>query len=225
LTKLRAPVVIVNFKAYAEVEGPKAIALAEVCQDVADDTGASIAVCPPATELSMVAKSVTIPVLAQHVEARKPGAVTGWTTPQLVSSAGAAGTLLNHSEHRMVLADLAEAVAICKAAGLETVVCTDTEATSAAAASLDPDYIAVEPPELIGGDVSVTDAKPEAVSNAVKAVHRVDEGIKVLCGAGIKNGKDVQKAIELGASGVLLASGVVKTKDPRKVLADLVQHI
>jgi triosephosphate isomerase len=225
LSKLRSPVVIVNFKVYAEVEGPRAVALAEACQEVSDDTGITIAVSPPMTELSSVARAVTVPVYSQHVDARKPGAGTGWTTPELVKASGAAGTLLNHSEHRMVLADLALAVELCKGAGLGTCVCTDTEATSAAAASLEPDFIAVEPPELIGGDVSVTDAKPDIVSNAVRAVRRIDEGIGVLCGAGIKNGNDVKKAVELGASGVLLASGVVKSKEPRKVLADLVQYL
>jgi triosephosphate isomerase len=222
---MRAPVVIINFKAYAEVQGDRAIALADACQEVSDDTGVIIAVCPPTTELSSVSRAVTVPVFAQHVDAKRPGAATGYVTPELARAAGASGTLLNHSERRMVLADLAMAVQLCKEAGLTTCVCTDTRSTSAAAASLDPDIIAVEPPELIGGDISVTDASPEIVSDAVTAVHRIDEGIQVLCGAGIKNGRDVKKAMELGASGVLLASGVVKATQPRKVLADLVQFI
>jgi len=44
----------------------------------------------------------------------------------------------------------------------------------------------------------------------------------VLCGVGVTNGVDVKAAIELGADGVLLASGVVKAKDPRGALLDLV---
>ncbi len=222
---MRAPVIIINFKAYAEVQGDRAVALAEACQEVYDDTGVTIAVCPPVTELSSVARAVTVPVFAQHVDAKRPGAATGYTTPELAKAAGASGTLLNHSERRMVLADLALAVQLCKGAGLTTCVCTDTTSTSAAAASLDPEFIAVEPPELIGGDISVTDANPDIVSGAVNAVRRIDDGIQVLCGAGVKNGRDVKKAIELGASGVLLASGVVKAKEPRKVLADLVQFL
>jgi len=47
----------------------------------------------------------------------------------------------------------------------------------------------------------------------------------VLCGAGVKTGKDVKRALELGAVGVLLASGVVKSKDPKKALQDLVSLI
>jgi triosephosphate isomerase len=222
---MRSPAVIINFKAYAEVQGDRAVVLAEACQEVSDDTGIIITVCPPTTELSSVSRAVTVPVFAQHVDAKRPGAATGYTTPELAKAAGATGTLLNHSEKRMVLADLALVVQLCRDAGLTTCVCTDTTATSAAAASLDPEIIAVEPPELIGGDISVTDARPEIVSDAVRAVHRIDEGIQVLCGAGIKNGRDVKKAVELGASGVLLASGVVKAKEPRKVLADLVQFL
>lgn len=222
---MRTPVVMINFKAYAEVQGDRAVSLAEACQEVSDETGVIISVCPPVTELSAVARAVTVPVLAQHVDARRPGAATGHITPELAKAAGARGTLLNHSERRLILADLAEAVQLCKGAGLITCVCTDTRATSAAAASLEPNMIAVEPPELIGGDISVTDANPAIVSDTVTAVHRIDEGIQVLCGAGIKTGRDVRKAIELGAAGVLLASGVVKANDPRKALADLVQFI
>jgi triosephosphate isomerase len=44
----------------------------------------------------------------------------------------------------------------------------------------------------------------------------------VLCGAGIKSGLDVSKAIELGVSGVLLASGVTKSSNPKEALEDLV---
>ena len=70
----------------------------------------------------------------------------------------------------------------------------------------------------------VTDAG-QVIERTVAAVKRVDDGIKVLCGAGIKTGRDVKRAIELGAAGVLLASGVVKASDPASVLEDLVQFL
>jgi triosephosphate isomerase len=105
------------------------------------------------------------------------------------------------------------------------VVCTDSVASSAAAAAYRPDYVAVEPPELIGGDISVTEANPDVVRGAVDAVRRVDAGVRLLCGAGVKTGEDVRAALELGAEGVLLASGVVKSKDPYQSLLDLVKLI
>jgi triosephosphate isomerase len=79
----------------------------------------------------------------------------------------------------------------------------------------------VEPPELIGGDISVTTADPGIVSGTVTAVKALNKNVKILCGAGVKNGKDVRMAIELGADGVLLASGVVKAADKESVIRDL----
>jgi triosephosphate isomerase len=79
-----------------------------------------------------------------------------------------------------------------------------------------PDYIAVEPRELIGGKISVSQARPELISDTVKAVKT-----KVLCGAGINTRQDVKKALKLGAKGVLVASAVAKSKNPGKVLKEL----
>jgi triosephosphate isomerase len=59
----------------------------------------------------------------------------------------------------------------------------------------------------------------------VRAIQTVGKDVGVLCGAGVKNGRDVAKAVELGAVGVLLASGVVKAKDKRAVLMDLVSGL
>ena len=225
MSKLATPAIIVNFKVYREVEGTKAVSVALACQRVAEESGVSVAVCPPMVELSRVAAAVNIPVLAQHVDARKPGSNTGWITPEMIASAGAAGTLLNHSEHRLEITDLKNSISACRANGLISVVCADSSETSGAMAFFRPDFIAVEPPELIGGDISVTSARPEVVSDAVHAVHRVDANIPVLCGAGVKTGKDVKAALSLGAKGVLLASGVVKATDVAKALSDLASGI
>ena len=133
--------------------------------------------------------------------------------------------MVNHSEHKIPVQDIATVVASCKKAKVITCICADTADTTGRMAELRPDMLAVEPPELIGGDVSVTDARPEVVSDAVSAARRVDASVPVLCGAGVKTGRDVRRALELGARGVLLASGVVKSKDPRKALQDLVSLI
>jgi triosephosphate isomerase len=225
LSDIRHPAIIVNFKVYREVEGEQALRIAMACQEVADESGVNIIACPPMTELSYVARAVKIPVMAQHSDPKAPGSVTGWVTPELIRSSGAIGTLVNHSEHRLDYEDVAKVVAKCKAIGLRTCVCADTAETTGKMALLRPDLVAVEPPELIGGDVSVTDARPEVVSDAVLMAKRADATVPVLCGAGIKTGKDVQRALELGAVGVLLASGVVKSKDPKKALQDLVSFI
>ena len=89
-------------------------------------------------------------------------------------------------------------------------------------AGLGPTFIAVEPPELIGGDISVTTADPAIISETVDAVRGINPNVRVLCGAGVKDGNDVRTAVQLGAHGVLLASGVTKAEDIDAVLSDLV---
>jgi triosephosphate isomerase len=225
LTKLSTPVIVVNFKAYREVEGTKALDIARLCESVSRTSGIAIAVCPPSTELGYVARNVSIPVLSQNSDPHAPGSSTGWTTPSMVKASGAVGTLINHSEHRTSVKIIAETVELCRGCGLTTIVCADTAKLAAEIAACRPDMIAVEPPELIGGDISVTDANPEIVERTVDSVRSVDRDISVLCGAGVKTGKDVKKALELGADGVLLASGIVRSKDPKAALSDLVRYL
>ncbi|MBR2255431.1 MAG: triose-phosphate isomerase [Candidatus Methanomethylophilaceae archaeon] len=219
------PSVIVNFKVYSEVEGRKALTLAKICEKVAEESGANIVVCPPMLELSAVAASCSIPVFSQNVDPRKPGSGTGFTTPSSVAAAGCAGTLVNHSEHKQSVSDVGTCVSMSKDLGLCVCVCSDTAEGAKDLAAFHPHMIAVEPPELIGGDVSVTTANPKIVSDTVDTVHSVDKDVAVLCGAGVKNGRDVRTALDLGASGVLLASGVVKAKDPESVIRDLISLI
>ncbi|MEO2221987.1 MAG: triose-phosphate isomerase, partial [Candidatus Poseidoniia archaeon] len=72
---------------------------------------------------------------------------------------------------------------------------------------------------------SVTTADPEIVISTAAAISEINENVGILCGAGVKNGEDVAMAIQLGTSGVLLASGVTKVADPVSALADLVSKI
>jgi triosephosphate isomerase len=180
-----------------------------------------MAIAVQATDISLCVKAVRIPVYAQHIDPIRPGSSTGWTLPEAIKAAGAVGTLINHSEHRLILADIDMCVNRAREVGLDSLVCTNNVATSKAVATFAPMMIAVEPPELIGGDISVTTVDPGIVSTTVNAVKTVNTNVKILCGAGVKNGKDVAKAIELGSDGVLLASGVVKAKDKEQVLRDL----
>jgi triosephosphate isomerase len=217
--------VVLNFKTYVESTGKRALALAKVCEEVAGESGAKIIVCPQAADLRLIASEVSIPVYAQHMDNIKPGSSTGWTLPEAVLEAGARGCLVNHSEHRLTVADVDAVVSKLRELKMASIVCTNNVLVSQACAALSPDYVAVEPPELIGGDISVSTAQPGIISGSVAAVRKVNPKVGVLCGAGVKNGVDVAKSIELGSGGVLLASGVVKAKEPKKVLLDLVSGL
>ena len=219
------PVIVVNFKAYAEVDGTGSMNIAKLCGSVSEETGVRIAVCPVTTELGYVARNVNIPVFSQNADPHISGAFTGWVTPSMIKASGASGTLINHTEHKQPLELISETIKLCGTAGIISLVCADTAELASRIAALDPDIVAVEPPELIGGNVSVTDADPEIVKNTVRSVKTVNERTAVFCGAGVKTGKDVKNALDLGADGVLLASGVVKAKDPKAALLDLVKYL
>jgi triosephosphate isomerase len=222
---IRLPTIILNVKTYNEATGTNALALAILMEKIAKETNASMAIAVQAADISVCAQAVKIPVFAQHIDPIKPGSSTGWTLPEAIKAAGATGTLINHSEHRLILADIDTCITRAKELSLDSLVCTNNVSTSRAVATFAPTMIAVEPPELIGGDISVTTADPAIVSNTVRAVKTINKNVKILCGAGVKNGNDVAKAIELGADGVLLASGVVKAKDKEQVLRDLVSGL
>ena len=98
--------------------------------------------------------------------------------------------------------------------------CTNNPTTSASAAYLCPDIISIEPPELIGTGVAVSKAQPEAVTNTIRLVRKVNNEAVILCGAGISHGEDVAVALKLGTHGVLVASGIVKAKNPYIVLRE-----
>lgn len=218
---LKTPVIVLNVKTYSEAVGTKAVSLAQAMEKVSQETGVSMAIAVQASDIYLCSQSVKIPVYAEHIDPVKPGSHTGWTLPEAVKAAGAAGTLINHSEHRLKLSEIDACLTRAKEVSLDQIVCTNNIMTSKAAAVLNPQFIAVEPPELIGGDISVTTADPGIVSGTVEEVKKINKNAKVLCGAGVKNGVDVKKALELGAEGVLLASGVVKAKDKIEVLRNL----
>jgi triosephosphate isomerase len=218
---VKYPLIIVNLKTYEEAMGQKAIEFARTAERVYEKTGVSIAVAAQAVDLGAVADSCETPVFAQHVDPVTYGKYTGHILPEAVAEAGCEGTLLNHSERQIPLNVIEASVARAKQADLITVVCVDTPEKAGLAAAFDPDAIAIEPPELIGTGIPVSKAKPEVVSDSVKAVKKVNPKVKVLCGAGITNGEDVRAAMKLGAEGILVASGVVKAEDQYKALLDL----
>lgn len=222
---IRKPVIVVNFKTYPEASGLGALALAKLCAQVSSETGASFVVAPPMLDLAIVASAVKIPVFAQHIDSVQSGSTTGHVTIENAKASGALGALVNHSERRIKISEIHDIIDRSRRAGLATIVCTNNLAVSKACAAMEPDFVAIEPPELIGGDISVTTANPKIVADTVLAIKGISKGVGVLCGAGVKNGRDVAKALELGTDGVLLASGVVKAKDPKSVLLDLVSGL
>ena len=225
MTKLRTPIILINFKTYKEATGKRALKLAETAKKVSLETEVCIGLAPQLTDIAPVARLVTLPVFAQHIDPITPGSFTGHILPESVKAAGATGTLINHSERRLRLADIDTAIRRAREAGLVSVVCANNPDVSAATAALKPDMLAVEPPELIGTGIPVSKAKPEVVSGTVGLVKEINSDVVVLCGAGITRGEDVAAALRLGTEGVLVASGVVKAKAPYRVLMEFAEAV
>lgn len=220
-SKIEYPFILVNLKTYKESLGSKAVNLARIANEVNIETGICIAIAPQTIDLTSVIDAVEIPVFAQHIDPVEYGKFTGHILPEAMTEAGCTGTLINHSERQLTLEIIKATVKRAKEAKLFQVVCVDSVETGRLVAPFSPDVIAIEPPELIGSGIPVSLAKPEVVSESVTQCKSVNPSVRVLCGAGITNGKDASEAIRLGSSGVLVASGVVKALDPKVKLMDL----
>ena len=210
--------IILNLKNYPEVLGEGSLRIAEAAQQASLKTGAEVIVAPPGPMVALVVSRVTIPVFSQTVGSEIGYKTTGAFLPEAVKAAGAKGTLLNHSESSRPISELKRLVPRLRGLSLKVCLCAGTTSQSVTLARLEPDYVAVEPPGLIGSGVAVSTAKPELVSRTVSKVRGTGYRGKVLCGAGIVSGEDVERAVELGADGVLVSSSVVKARDwPSKI--------
>ena len=219
------PLLLVNLKTYREATGERAVRLAAEAEKVSKRTGVCVAVAPQAVDLRMVVEATEIPVFAQHIDPIGHGKYTGHVLPEAIAEAGCSGTLINHSERKLKLEVIEATVARAKVVGLLPVVCVSTPDKGRAVAPFRPDAVAIEPPELIGTGIPVSKARPEVVSGAVEAIKAFDLGVKVLCGAGITNGEDVEAALKLGAEGILVASGVVKARNTYEALLYLAESM
>ncbi len=216
---------IVNFKNYAEILGAGSVRLAKAAQEVHSKTGVEIIVAPPGPLLALVASKVSIPVYSQSVGDESGDKTTGAFLPEAVKGAGATGTILNHSESRRHIGELRRLMPRLGQLSIEVCLCTATSGEAARLAKMGPRFLAVEPPDLIGSGIAVSKARPEVVTRSVEAARKAGFKGSVLCGAGIVSGRDVERAVELGAEGVLVSSSVVKARDWRSKLEELAHSL
>jgi triosephosphate isomerase len=222
---MKLPLIVINFKCYEAGTGENALKLAKICDFISKEYGVEIAIAPQFVDIYRISHEVDIPIFSQHLDPIEDGAFTGHVSARAVKEAGATGTLINHSERRLELSGIEKCVNIAKKHKLVTICCSRDVDESKKIANFTPDFIAYEPPELIGTGIPVSQTKPEVIQQTVEEVEKINPNIKVLCGAGITSGEDVKKALELGTVGVLVASGVVKAEDPEKVLIEFVEQI
>lgn len=213
------PIWITNFKNYEQSTGANALKLAQIHEKVAQETDASIAIAVNPIDLYRVAKEVSIPVFAQHVDPIDYGKCTGHILPQAVRKAGAVGTLLNHSERRLEPECLKESTTCAQKAALTRIICAENPEEIEQFAELLPDFLAFEPPELIGSTTSsVASEEPKSIAESIA----VSRDIPIIVGAGINCVEDVEVSLKLGAKGFLVATAICKADDPEKALREFV---
>ena len=157
-----------------------------------------------------------IAIFAQHLDPVSAGSTTGYLVPEIAKLSGAKGSLINHSEHRLEEQDIETNVSALRRLGMKSVVCAKDSLEVGKFARLNPDFIAIEPPELIGTGTAVSKARPELITESKMALEKAlgeKPATVLLCGAGIVDDIDVKRAKELGAQGILVASGVVRAAD------------
>lgn len=220
---MKLPTIIVNFKTYQKANGEKGIELARKCKEAQEETDkdVSIVISPPIYDLKQISRKVDIPVYAQHVDPVNFGSNTG-SIPVKPISDHILGSIISHSEKRLSIDQVEERIKWLKQEGKESLVCVNNPLLAKRVSQFKPDYIAFEPPELIGGDKSVSETEPQVIKEVTEKVKETDSQIEVLTGAGIKTKKDVEKAIEMGTKGILIASGVIKTDDTKEEIHELI---
>ncbi|MDP3976168.1 MAG: triose-phosphate isomerase [bacterium] len=213
---------VINFKTYHESTGANALLLAKLIDQAALNAPTEVLIAVQALDLESCVRAVkNVKVIAQTVDAVGYGAHTGHILPEEIKSRGIVGTLINHSEYPKADADLGASIALAQAVFQHyTIVCSPSyQKTVEIERQWDPDKIAFEPPELIGGDISVSSAQPDIIKKVVE----ISPQRQILVGAGVKTLEDVKVSLDLGAIGVLVASGVVKAADPAAVVKEFLK--
>ena len=215
---------IINCKNYEEISGDKIIKFIKIAEKVSKKFKVQIAIAPPQHLISIVANS-SILILSQHIDNSKVGSTTGFIIPELLKKSKVKGSLINHSEHRITSKEIKKLIIKLKELKMISILCVKDVAESKKYVKFNPDYIAIEPPELIGSGKAISTERPELITKAVTVINNSKNKTKLLCGAGIVSGEDVSKAVELGSKGILVASGIVKAKNWENIISEFAKAL
>ena len=205
-------IIIINFKDYKESIGKNAIKLAKSL----DHQGVWLVV--NAIDLKEVIRNVKYSkIFIENVDPVELGAYTGSISFPEVKKSKAFGVLINHSENRIKFDKIKRCIKLAKKYKLKIIVSSNSLSEELKINKLNPDFTAIEPPELISTKNSISMKKPDLIKRA---------GLKIknlVVGAGINTAEDIKIANEFGARGVLISSAIVKSKNPKNKLNDLVR--
>lgn len=204
---------IINLKNYLETSGDNTIKLVKDAEKVSERLNVEIIVSPPQPSLALIVKQTNLKVISQHVDLKKIGSTTGYYVPEIIDKAGAKGSLINHSEHPIEITEIKQLIEKLKELNLLSFVCVKTTKELKEILEFGPNYIAIEPTELIGTQKSISSEKPFLIRECQQMVSTKDQISELICGAGINKKEDVKMALEYGAKGILVSSSITKASN------------
>jgi triosephosphate isomerase (TIM) len=201
---------VINLKNYNEISGDNSTKIVHDAKNASLLNHKDIIIAPPPSSILALSK-IRIPIISQHVDDVPLGATTGFIVPEIIKSYGAVGSIINHSEHKIEHSKIKNLVKRLRELDMISIVCADNLDEVRVVSQFSPDFLAIEPPELIGKGIAVSRANPSIIKDCVQVVKGISSEVKVICGAGIVDKDDVEKAFKLGVEGILISSGVVKS--------------
>jgi triosephosphate isomerase len=211
--------ILVNFKTYKETFGKKTVELAKICADLTQEKKIEIVPVVSALDVYKIKKEVGISPYIQNVDGIETGAKTGYINALRALELGAIGSLINHSEKRVKPGTIKKILKMWPKELISVLCLQSLGQATTWAKNLKPTMIAYEPSYLIGSqDRSVATEKPKVIKKIVDFY----KDIPILAGAGIKDKKDVEITLKMGGQGVLLASSIIKSKNPKEELVKLI---
>jgi triosephosphate isomerase (TIM) len=211
--------IFVNYKSGQGAIGENALKLTEALKEAQEETSIKIIPVPHDFDFQACFEVWEGEMWAQNAD--RGYGDTGRNDPETLSDLGVSGVFLNHSEHKFERwEDLELVVDDCRTFGLTSLVFGGTFDEMLKLAQLGPDFIAYEPPELVGSkDTSVARSKPEVIGEVAELAKR--NNIPLIVGAGVKDVSDVEVCVRLGASGIAISSAIVNAEDPKAAVLEL----
>jgi triosephosphate isomerase len=203
---------IINLKNYTEIAGDNTIKIVKDAEKVSETLNVEIIISPPQPYLGLITKQTNLKVISQHIDLKKPGSTTGYYIAEIIEKIGAHGSLINHSEHELQIDEIKQSIEKLEKLNMTSFVCVKTIEELKEILSFKPDFIAIEPPELIGTKKSISSEK----HSLIKECHNIikgDQKSRLICGAGINEKEDIEIALENGASGILVSSSITKSNN------------
>ncbi len=207
------PLIVINLKTYQQGKG-----VLKLCKKI-ERVDKNIIVGCGSLDICRVSEKTKLKVYCQHVDYFEEGRNTGFILPEGIKGYGAVGVFLNHSEHPLAFDIIKKSIVRCHNVGLKVMVFAKDLKMAKRFEKLRADYVVIEPPELVAGKISVSEARPDLIEKIGKSLK-----CKFLVGAGIHSKKDVEIAMKFGACGVALSSAITTSLNPEKVLKGLVSN-